>query len=132
MVELRWISFETTPPMVSMPSDSGVTSSSKLVLDVAGQNAGLHRRAQRDHFVGIQFGVRLGAEQRFHRVAHHGNARRAADHHHFIDLFDCHTGILDAVAARAERAIDNIGDQLLEQLARDLPPVFPAFVLEFQ
>ena len=30
MVELRWISFETTPPMVSMPSDSGVTSSSSL------------------------------------------------------------------------------------------------------
>ena len=28
IVELRWMSFETTPPMVSMPSDSGVTSSS--------------------------------------------------------------------------------------------------------
>ena len=51
--------------MVSMPSDSGVTSSSSLILHVARQNAGLHRRAQRDHFVGIQLGVRALARNSF-------------------------------------------------------------------
>ena len=59
MVELRWISFETTPPMVSMPSESGVTSSSSCVLDLAREDAGLHGGAQRDDFIGIQFGMRL-------------------------------------------------------------------------
>ena len=55
--------------MVSMPSESGVTSSSSLILDVARENTGLHRRAQRDHFVRIQLGVRPGAEQHFDRAS---------------------------------------------------------------
>ena len=60
----------------------------QLVLDRAGQNRRLHRRAQRDHFVRIQLGVRLGAEQTFDRRAHQRNARRSAHHHHFVDLLD--------------------------------------------
>ena len=63
IVELRWMIRATTPPSASMPSESGVTSSSSrsssASLDGAGQDVGLHRRAQRHHFVGVQLGVRL-------------------------------------------------------------------------
>ena len=90
-----------------MPSESGVTSSSSWSSTVARENAGLHRRAQRDHFVGIQFGVRLGAEQHFDRAAHQRNARGSAHQHHFIDLLHRDAGVLDAIAAGAERAVDN-------------------------
>ena len=72
--------------MVSMPSDSGVTSSSNLFVDGARKYAGLHRGAERDHFIRIQLGVRLGAEQFFDRRAHQRDARRSAHHHHFVDL----------------------------------------------
>src|SRR5204862_6919375 len=34
-------------------------------------------------------------------------------------------------AARTQRAVDDIGDQLLEQLARDLALVAPALIFEF-
>ncbi len=82
------------------------------------EDARLHRRAQRDHFVGIEIGVRLRAEQRLHRAANHGNARRAADQHHFVNLLDRHARIFDAGAARSKRAVDDIRDQLFEKLAR--------------
>ncbi len=35
----------------------------QLVLHIAGQNARLHGRAQSDHFVRIEFRMRLGFEQ---------------------------------------------------------------------
>jgi len=47
MVVLRSISRVNTPPSVSMPSDSGVTSSSNTSLDVALEHAALDRRADR-------------------------------------------------------------------------------------
>ena len=58
----------------------------QLVLHGARQNRRLHGGAERDHFVRIQLGVRLGAEQVFDRRAHQRNARRSAHHHHFVDL----------------------------------------------
>ena len=51
-----------------MPSESGVTSSSSLIFNFAAEDARLHGRAQRDHFIGIQFRVRTCAEQHFDRV----------------------------------------------------------------
>ena len=87
--------------MVSMPSESGVTSSSNLSSTVAGEDAGLHGRAQRDHFIGIQFGVRLRAEQLFDGVAHQRDARRSAHQDHFIDLLDRDAGVRDAVRGTA-------------------------------
>ena len=45
IVVLRSISLVNTPPRVSMPSDSGVTSSSSTSLTSPLQNAALNRRA---------------------------------------------------------------------------------------
>ena len=50
------------------------------------ENVGLHRGAQRDHFVGIQFGVRLAAEIVLHGVADQRRARGAADQNDFVDF----------------------------------------------
>ena len=54
--------FETTPPYFSIPSESGVTSSSSWFSTVPAEDAGLHGCAQRDYFIGIQFGVWPRAE----------------------------------------------------------------------
>ena len=74
--------------------------------------------------------MRLGAGQRFHRIANYGNARRATHHYDLVDLLHTHARVFDAISAWAECAIHNINDQFLKQLARDLPLVLSAFVLE--
>ncbi len=109
MVELRWMSFETTPPIVSMPSDRGVTSSSNLSSTCARKDAGLNRRAQRDHFVRIQFGVRLGAEQRFHRLPDQRDPRRPAHQHNFVDLLHASRPHPQAVHGTAPSVRSTIG-----------------------
>ena len=52
-----------TPPSVSMPSDSGVTSSSSDVLHLAGQYRALDGRADGDDLVRVDALVRLLAEE---------------------------------------------------------------------
>ena len=84
MVVLRSISTVITPPSVSTPSESGVTSSRSDVLDVAGQNAGLDRRPDGDHLVRVDALVRLLARQRAHQILDHRHARGAADQDHLI------------------------------------------------
>ena len=51
IVVFFWIIFVITPPSVSMPSDSGVTSSSSTSLRVARQHPTLNRRADGDRLV---------------------------------------------------------------------------------
>ena len=72
MVVLRSISLVITPPSVSKPSESGVTSSSTTFFDFAGQHARLNRRADGDHFIRVHRLVRFlapgeAADQRLHR-----------------------------------------------------------------
>ena len=63
IVVLRGIITVITPPSVSTPSESGVTSSSTMSLHVAGEHAGLDRRADRDDLVRVHALVRLLAEE---------------------------------------------------------------------
>ena len=62
MVVLRGISGVITPPSVSMPSVSGVTSSSRMSLTSPVEDAGLDRRADRHDLVRVDALVRLLAE----------------------------------------------------------------------
>ena len=103
-----------------MPSESGVTSSSSLIVDVARKDAGLHGRAERDHFIGIQIGVRLRPEERLDRRAHQRDARGSAHHHHFIDLLRREPASSMQSRQRPQRAVDDGRDQTLEKLAADL------------
>ena len=106
-----------------MPSDKRRDVEQQHVLrgfGAAGKNIGLHCRAQGDNFVRIQVGVRLAMEHLFHQSAHFGNSRRAADQHHFINLLGLQAGIFQGLFARADGAIDDGLNQLLELFPRDL------------
>ena len=72
----------------------------QCVLDRAREDAGLHRGAERHHFVRIELGMGLRAEQRFDGLAHQRDARRAAHQHHFVDLLEGDARILDALRGR--------------------------------
>jgi hypothetical protein len=50
------------------------------------QNIGLYRRAQGDHFVRIQFAVRLFSEEGLHSLANQRHACRTADEDDFVDV----------------------------------------------
>ena len=91
IVVLRGISVVITPPSVSMPSDSGVTSSSSRSLTSPREHAGLDRRADRDDLVRVHALVRLLAEQLLHDLLHLRDARRAADEHDLVDLASAST-----------------------------------------
>src|SRR5580765_2851073 len=103
IVELRRMIFDTTPPIVSMPSDSGVTSSSSISrLPVTRMSA-----------------CTAAPEQLFDLAAHERNARRAADQDDLVDLRRLEAGISQRLAARAEGAFDDRRNQRLELAARD-------------
>ena len=55
------------------------------VLHAALENVGLHGGAERDDFIGIEFGVRLAAKKVLHGAANQWRARGAADEHDFFD-----------------------------------------------
>ena len=89
IVELRGMIFSTRPPIVSMPSDSGITSSSS-------QSSPCGRLpASRLAWIAApsattSSGSRLvsgvAAEELADRAPHLRHARRAADHHHALDV----------------------------------------------
>ena len=94
-------------------------------LRCAGQNIGLHRRTQRDNFIGIQLDVRLLAARRemeeiVDQLAHRGNARRAANQHDFINLLGRDAGISSACLHGPTVRLEHRLDQLLEHFARNL------------
>ncbi len=88
------------------------------VLDLAAQHAGLDRRADRHHLVRVDALVRLAAEDLAHRILHRRHARHAADQHHLVDVGRAQAGVLQRLAARADRALDQIVGQLLQLGAR--------------
>ena len=59
IVELRRMIFDTTPPIVSMPSDSGVTSSSSISRRPLTRMSAWKRGAERHDLVRIQLAVRV-------------------------------------------------------------------------
>ncbi len=85
----------------------------------AAENVGLHGRAQRDHFVGIQIGVRFALEHLFHQGANLRDARGAADKHDFVDLFGLEARVFHRLLARADGAVDDGLNQLLVLFAGD-------------
>ena len=106
--------------MVSMPSDSGITSSSSQSSPggaVTGQQVGLDRGAQRHHLVRVDVRVRAGLEELGDRAAHVRHARRAADHHHAVDVVDRHVGVAHGLAD----GVHGLGDQVLRDLGEGLP-----------
>jgi hypothetical protein len=107
-----------------MPSDSGVTSSSSQSSPSARLPAS---RLAWIAAVRVDIGVRDGLEEFRHCPAHVRHARRAADHHHAVDVFDARVGVAHRLADRIHRLadqmlrdLDELGgrDRHLHQLAR--------------
>ena len=101
IVVLRGMSTLTMPPSVSMPSDSGVTSSSSMSVMPPARMLRLHGRAQRDDLVGVELAVRRLAEELLHAPPHQRHARRAADQHDLVDVGRRQAGVGERHAGRA-------------------------------
>src|SRR5262249_41430855 len=121
IVVFRGISVVITPPIVSIPSDSGVTSSSSRSLTSPASTPACTaaptvppRRADRDDFVGVDALVRLLAEQVLDDLLDLRNARRSADQHHFVDLRRVHAGVGQRLTRRADGLLQEIVDELFE------------------
>ena len=92
---------------------------------MAGENSGLNGSAERDDFVGIEFGVGLLAARRemeevIDQAAHRGDARRSADEDDLVNLFWRDAGIGQGLLAGTGSARENWFDQLLEDFARNV------------
>jgi hypothetical protein len=112
------ISLVITPPLVSMPSDSGRHVEQQHVLDVAREHRGLDRGADRHGLVRVHVAARLLAEQLLHRLLHLRHAGLAADQDHLGDVADLEPGVRDRGAARTQGAVDQLAHQRLQLGAR--------------
>ena len=117
IVELRRMIFDITPPIVSMPSDSGVTSSSSISrLPVTRMSACTAApSATTSSGFSSLCGVRPNSS--LDQAAHQRDARRPADQHDLVDLRRLEARVGERLAARPERALDDRPDERLE-LAR--------------
>ena len=86
IVVLRGMSVVKTPPPVSTPSESGVTSSRSTSTLSSPERGALERGAGRDDLVRVHALVRLLAEELLHRLLHGGHARHAADEDDVVDV----------------------------------------------
>ena len=120
IVVFRGMSVVITPPSVSMPSDSGVTSSSSTSLTSPVEHAALDRRADRDDFVRVDALVRLLAEELAHQLLDLRHARRAADEHDLVDLLRVDAGVGQRLLHRRHRPLQQVVDELFELRARQL------------
>ena len=120
IVVLRSMSLVITPPLVSMPSDSGVTSRSRTSLTSPFEHAGLDGGADGDDLVGVDALVGLLAGELLHEVLHRGHAGRAADEDDVVDLVLGEPGVLDRLLERLAAALEQVGGELLELRARQL------------
>ena len=84
------------------------------------EHARLDRRADRDHFVGVDALVRLLAEELLDDLLHLRDTRRAADEHHLVDLREVDARIGERLLGRADRPLQQIVHELLELRAREL------------
>ena len=114
IVVLRSIRRVNTPPSVSMPSDSGVTSSSRTSLTSPFSTPAWIAAPTATTSSGLTRAVRLLAEELLHRLDDLGHAGHAADQDDLVDLGRLEAGILEGVAAGLDRPLDQIVDQRLE------------------
>ena len=120
MVVLRGISVVMTPPSVSTPRESGVTSSSTSPARlVAGEDGALDRRADRDDFVRVDALMRLLARTiSFGDSLRPGHAGGAADQHHFVDVAGLDAGVFQGGERTALRMRSKARRSRLSNFAR--------------
>jgi hypothetical protein len=120
MVVFFSISLVITPPSVSMPSDSGVTSSSSTSLTLAPSTPpwiAAPTATASSGFTSLRGSLPKNSLTFSCTLRH---ARHAADQDHVVDVAGLHAGVLERDAAGLDRALDQVLDQRLELGAREL------------
>ena len=108
-----------TPPFVSSPSESGVTSSNNTSLTSPVKHRTLNRRAHGDDLVRIDPLVRLLPEDVLDDLLHSRHPRRPTHQHHFVNLRRLELGIFHRLEHRPTAALEQAVGQLLELSATD-------------
>src|SRR5579859_6032224 len=88
-----------------------------------GKNMGLHRGAERDNFVRIEFDMWFASEELRHDCTNARDARGPTHKNHLINVFRSKLGVLQRLFCRRDGPLDDRLNQLLELLARNLPLV---------
>ena len=114
IVVLRGMSAVKTPPPVSTPSESGVTSRRSTSTFSSLERRALERGARRDDLVRVHALVRLLAEELLHRLLHRRHARHAADEDDVVDVRRRELRVGERLAARLERPLDEVAGEHLE------------------
>ena len=115
IVVFRWIIGVITPPSVSIPSVSGVTSSSsRSDFDPSSSCAPWMAAPTATTSSGIHALVAFLAEDVFHDLLHARHAGHAADQHDFVDLVRLVAGVLQRLRDRPTATLDQVLDHLLE------------------
>ncbi len=83
----------------------------------------LHRRAQSDHLLRIEFHMWTPSHQLLHHAPHQRDVSRAARQHHFVDLSRIKPCILQRRSHWTDHALENRLHQALELGPADLPYV---------
>ena len=117
---LRSISRVNTPPSVSMPSDSGVTSSSSTSLTSPFSTPPWIAAPTATTSSGLTPRCGSRPKKLLHRLDDLRHAGHAADQDHLVDLGRLQAGVLERGAARLDRLLDQIVDQRFELGARQL------------
>ncbi len=120
IVVLRWISVVITPPSVSMPSESGVTSSSSRSLTSPASTPAWTAAPIATTSSGLTPLCGSLPNSSLTICLHLRDARRAADQHDLVDLRRVDAGVGERLLGRADRLLQQVLDELLELRARQL------------
>ena len=113
-VVLRSMTRVQTPPSVSMPSDSGVTSSSRRPFTLPDRTPACKHAPMATHSSGL---MPLNGREPvigLHQILHGGDAARAADHQDLADLRDGDAGVVDGLIDRLARGLHELVGQVVE------------------
>ena len=112
------MSLVITPPMVSIPRESGVTSSRSTSFTSPVSTPPWMAAPMATTSSGFTRAVGLFAKELFYYFADLRNAGRTTYHDHFVDLGSLQAGILQGLAARLQRALNEASRQGCSNLAR--------------
>ena len=119
MVVLRSMSLVNTPPIVSMPRDSGGHVQQHDVFHVAAEHAGLNGRADGHALIRVDALVGLLAGDALHGFLHGGDTGGTAHEDDLVDVLGGDAGVLHGLIERTDGLVDQILRQLVELGAGD-------------
>ncbi len=113
-VVLRSMMRVHTPPSVSMPSDSGVTSSSRRPFTLPDRTPACKHAPMATHSSGLMPLNGSRACHRLHQILYRRDTARTADHENLADLRNGYAGVVDGLIDRLARGLYEMVGQIVE------------------